>query len=180
MKGLFLAIVVLSSLCWGSDVFNVGLRVNLEYSDLNSHCRLSSLVEPFRLGAEVQNGRVTRAQITKKSRFLEPLVYELNEQELSGLDYREEDNLFWIKQLYVSPELLRKFLFAGKGFGSDSCIPPEALNAVPLPAVLFDFGVDSVGYLLPALISSQEVILRDKFEGTTPFRIRISLTQDRR
>ena len=92
----------------------------------------------------------------------------------------EENNLFWIRRFYVSPQLLRTFLFAGKGFASDSCIPPADFETIPLDGILFDFGVDSVGYLLPHLISSEEVIFRGKLESSKPFRIRISLTQDRR
>lgn len=180
MNKVFVLCFFFSSLGLGADVFNLGLRVNLEYSDLNTHCRLSALVEPFRLAAEVEEGRVLKAQLSKRSRFLEPFTYELSEEESAGLEFREESNLFWIRRFYVSPQLLRTFLFAGKGFASDSCIPPADFETIPLDGILFDFGVDSVDYLLPHLISSEEVILRGKLESSKPFRIRISLTQDRR
>lgn len=170
---------------WGSAVFsaqvvNLGLRVNLEYTDFEHHCKLSALVQPYRLSAELKNGKPVRSQLTLPSRFLPPVSYELNPVELEQLQILEENQLVWAKQLYASPELLRQLIYTGKGFASDACLPPQGIRSLSEEGVLFDFGVDSVGYLLPAMIHSQEVILEGETESFRPYRIRLSLTLDRR
>lgn len=180
MKKVFVFLLGLGLPAFSSDVFNVGLRVNLEYSDLYNHCKLSALVEPYRLSAELNEGKVTRALLRKSARFQTEKTIELTEAENQSLEIREEANQMWIKQLFVSPELLKALLFSGEGFGSDTCVPPAGIDTVFPEQVTFDFGVESVGYLLPHLITSQEVILRGKTQENTSFRIRLSLTQDRR
>jgi len=164
---------------WATDVFSVGLRVNLEYSDLEHHCKLSALVEPHRLSLEILNGKVVRGKVTQGSRFSPVRSLDLTSDEREALEFREEENLFWIKSLRVSPPLLRKLVFSGKGFGQDTCIPPQGIATISPDSVTFDFGVESVGYLLPHLIHSNEVILRGQTSQGEPYRIKMSLTQDR-
>lgn len=164
---------------WATDVFSVGLRVNLEYSDLDHHCKLSALVEPHRLSLEILNGKVVRGKVTQGSRFSPSRSLDLTSDEREAIEFREEENLFWIKSLRVSPPLLRKLIFSGRGFGHDTCIPPHGIATIVPDSVIFDFGLESVGYLLPHLINSNEVTLRGQTLQGSPYRIELSLTQVR-
>ncbi|NBX83032.1 hypothetical protein EBQ90_08090 [bacterium] len=180
MMKLVFVVLLSGSPLLATQVFNVGLRIGLEYTDFDHHCRLSALVEPYRLSAELKAGKVVRAKLTLPSRFLPPVTYELNGLELERLEILEESTMVWIKQLYASPALLKQLLYTGRGFGSDACLPPRGVSSLPEEGVVFDFGVDSVGYLLPHMIHSQEVNLEGNTESLRPYRILLRLTQDRR
>jgi len=165
---------------FGADVFNVGLQVRFEYSDLDSHCKLSALVMPYRLGAELEEGRVVRTRISRSLPGRETLTYDLNEDELRGVEIREEAGLMWLKSLSVSEEMLKLFIYAGEGFRSDTCVPPRGISSMNPNSALFDFGVEEVGYLLPAFFSSNEVIIKGQTQASNPYQINLSLVQDRR
>ncbi|NBX76906.1 MAG: hypothetical protein EBQ92_10165 [Proteobacteria bacterium] len=176
----YLLALLFSVSALGTDVLNVGIRVNLEYSDLNSHCKLSALNEPFRLAVQIKDGGVVRARLKKENRFGTPIIRDFREEELRGIEVIEEAGLMWIKEMVLSAETLNLFLFAGEGFGKDSCVPPQEVKRAQLNRVHFDFGVDSVGYLLPHLLNSNEEALRGESPEGNPFQIKLSLTQDRR
>jgi len=180
MLRILLVSVFSSVLAAGTDAINVGLRVNLEYSDMNHHCKLSALVEPYRLAVEMREGELLRAQIKRSSRFKPEVRIELDDEELAGMEARSESDLFWLKKLWVSPRLLEQLIFSGEGFGSDSCFPPDGMRDISPHSFQLDFGVESVGYLLPHLIHSDEVVIRGRTNQSEPFTIRLSLTQDRR
>ncbi len=165
---------------FGADILNVGLQARFEYSDLFSHCKLSALVEPFRLGAELEEGRVVRARISRNTPGKKPMAYELSEEELQGLEILEEAGLKWVKGLSVNSEILKLFIYAGEGFGRDACVPPKGISSLNPSTALFDFGVEEVGYLLPHLISSNEVILKGQTQASNSYQIKLSLVQDRR
>ncbi len=164
----------------GADLLNVGLQVNLEYSDLDYHCKLSALNQPFRLAVEIRDREVVRARLKKESWFGSSLTRDLSEDEVGNFQVLEEAGLMWFKKVYLSSETVNLLLFAGEGFGKDSCIPPQGIREAMSEPILFDFGIDSVGHLLPHLIHSNEVVLRGVTQEGNPFRIKLSLTQDRR
>jgi|688.fasta_scaffold307704_2 hypothetical protein len=177
---LFLVSLLFSLGAFGSEVLNVGLRVNLEYSDLDYHCKLSALNEPFRLAVQIREGEVVRARLKKESRFGSSFTRDLSENEMRSIEVLQEAGLMWIKKLSLDPETLNLFLFAGEGFGKDTCVPPQEVRKATADTVLFDFGIDSVDYLLPHFFNSNEVILRGEIPETGVYRIKLSLTQDRR
>jgi len=176
-KILFLFLV--AAPIWGMDVINVGLRVSLEYSDLDHHCRLSSLIQPWRLAAEMEDGKVVRARLKKTPIFSAPSTYDLTQGELEGLRIIEEKGYVWVKTFSVSPEMLRALILTGEGSSRDACVPPHGIATVEPDSILFDFGIESVGYLLPTLINSQEVIIRGQTEISERYRVKLSLTQVR-
>jgi hypothetical protein len=176
----FLLALLCSVSALGTDVLNVGIRVNLEYSDLNSHCKLSALSEPFRLAVLIKDGRVEQARLKKESRFSTSISHDLSAEELEGLQVRQEADLMWIKQLVLSSTTLKLFLYAGEGLGKDSCVPPRNMEIEKHGLIYFDFGVESVDYLLPHLLNSNEEVFRGESLEGNPFRIKLSLTQDRR
>lgn len=180
MMKLIVSLLLSGSSLYATQVINIGLRIGLEYTDFDHHCRLSALVEPYRLSAELEEGKVVRAKLTLPSRFLPPVTYEFDGLELERLEILEEGSLVWIKQLFASPALLKQLVYTGRGFSSDACVPPQELSSLPEEGVVFDFGVESVGYLLPHLIHSQEVRLEGNTESLRPYRILLTLTQDRR
>jgi len=177
---LFLVSLFFSLSAFGSEVLNVGLRVNLEYSDLDKHCKLSALNEAFRLAVQIREGEVIRGRLKKESRFGSSFTRDLSENEMRSIEVLQEAGLMWIKKLSLDPETLNLFLFAGEGFGKDTCVPPQDIRKATTDTILFDFGIDSVDYLLPHLINSNEVILRGEIPETGAYRIKLSLTQDRR
>jgi len=176
-KILFLFLI--AAPIWALDVINVGLRVNLEYSDLDNHCTLSSLIQPWRLAAEIEDGKVIRARLKKTPTFLPPSTYDLSPREIEGLKIIEEKGHVWVKTFFVSPEILRALLLTGEGSSRDACVPPQGIATVEPETVLFDFGIESVGHLLPTLIDSEELIIRGQTENSERYRVKLSLTQVR-
>jgi hypothetical protein len=129
---------------------------------------------------EINNGELLRGKLKKSSRFNPELSFDLTKEELEGVEVRQEAGLFWIRKIGISPRILKQLLVSGEGFGSDTCLPLQGVSEVIPDSIVFDFGVESVGYLLPHLIHSNEVFLRGKTESMQPFLIKLSLTQDRR
>lgn len=179
MKSVVISFLVAAS-SFGTEVFNVGMQARVEYADLFSHCKLSALVEPYRFAAEVEEGRVIRARLSRKVPDGESISYEFNEEELYRIEIREEGNLKWLKVLPLSSEILSLLIYSGKGFGADACVPPSGIASLVPSSNYFDFGVEEVGYLLPHLISSNEIIVKGKTHAANPYQIKLSLVQDRR
>lgn len=177
---LFLILILFGKQLLASELFTVGLQVKFEYSDLHSHCRLSALVEPYRLAAEIENGQVVRARLFKKGPHLSPTDYDFTKEELRGLEIREEAGLMWLKSLRASSEMLQILIQTGAGLGSHTCVPPQEIAREVLESSHFDFGITEVGYLLPHLINSNELVFHGRNNFVGPFRIKLSLVQDRR
>jgi hypothetical protein len=131
------------------------------------------------LAVEVQDGKVMRGKVTKSSPFGPTTSLDLNLDEGQAIEIREEDDFFWIKSLSVSRPLLESFIFSGQGFGRDACVPPQGISFMGPDSVTFDFGVESVTFVLPHLIYSNEVVIRGQTLNGNPYRIKMSLTQDR-
>lgn len=162
-----------------SDIVNVGLRVNLEYADLDDHCKLSALIQPWRLAVEIRDGKVVRGKLKKTPALAPPFTYELTSEELNGLEIREEREQVWIKTLVASPELLRLLIYTGEGHSRDACVPPRGIANLSPEKLVFDFGIESVGHLLPTLLDSQEAFVRGETHTAGSYRIKLSLVQVR-
>lgn len=169
-----------SQTVWGGDLLNVGLRVDMKYESFGESCHLRSLFRHYDLSLEVINSHVNRGQLTKLGHFGPTEHTRLNDHETASFDIRSEAGLSWIKAFSASPSLMRKLMNTSTGLGkSDFCLPPQDLIFDDLGDTVFDFGVEAVNYLLPHLIHSQPVILRGHKPNGDPFRIQITLTQDR-
>ena len=183
MRYLILGLV--SPLFWSaqaaasSHLFNVGIRVDLKYEAFGEACHLRSLFRHFNLSAEIKNDVMTRAMVTKLNQHGPTLRKDLTHEEMSELAIKTEQGLSWIRSMVVSHDLLRTFIQTGVGLSKDSCQPPEDLVYATLDPVYVDFEVDSVGYLLPSLIHSKPLIIQGHKANGDPFRIQLSLTQDR-
>lgn len=169
-----------SQTVWGGDLLNVGLRVDMKYEAFGESCHLRSLFRHYDLSLEIINNHVNRGQLTKLNHFGPTEQTPLDEQETASFDVRSEAGLSWVKAFSASPSLMHKLMNTAKGLGrGDSCHPPRDLIFNDLGNTSFDFGVETINHLLPHLIHSQPVILRGHKQNGDPFRIQLTLTQDR-
>lgn len=163
-----------------AEFLNVGLRVNMKYESFGEACQLRELFRHYEISLESDNRHVTRAQIKKINVFGQDEVVKLNELETGSFDVRTDKNLSWIKSFSASPNLVKKLLNTADGLGaSDSCKPPQDLTYDDFESIYFDFGIEEVGDLLPHFIYSKPAILRGQKSNGDPFRIELTLTQDR-
>jgi len=161
------------------ELFNVGLRVDLKYHSFGESCRLHALFKHYNLYAELTDGRVTRAQLQKINIHGPSTTHNVSENEAQLLDIRTDQNLSWVKSMFISHELLQLIHQTGNGLAKDACTPPKDL-VLDVPGDLeFDFQVEEVGYLLPHFINSKPVIVKGHKTNGDPIRIELTLTQDR-
>jgi hypothetical protein len=179
LKYVLLILASMSQTAAAGEFFNVGLRVDLKYESFGESCRLHPLFRHYNLSAEVTDGRVVRAQIAKVKNLVTQNTHPLSDDEMQGLDVRHEKEQSWAKSLVIGPDLLREIILTGDGLSFDDCIPPRDLIFADESPVVFDFGVEEVGYLLSALINSKPVKIRGTKQNGDPFLITLSLTQDR-
>lgn len=175
LSGFFL----FSSSLLAGEFFNVGLRVDLKYESFGEACHLRALYRHYNLSAELVEGRVTRAQLQPVNTRSASKVRALSQDELQSLDIRTEQNLSWVKSLSFSPELLKFFYQTGHSLAKDDCRPPLDLVIDIQGETQFDFQVEEVGYLLPHFIHSKPVIIRGHKSNGEPFKMELTLTQDR-
>jgi hypothetical protein len=163
-----------------AEFLNVGLRINLKYESFGESCQLRDLFRHYDISLESDDRHVTRAQIKKINVFGQDEVIKLNELETASFDVRTDKNLSWIKSFSASPNLVKKLLTTADGLGaSDSCKPPQDLTYDEFESIYFDFGIEEVGHLLPHFIYSKPVMLWGHKSNGDPFRIELTLTQDR-
>lgn len=180
LKKLIFSSLFFSQTVWGGDLLNVGLRVDMKYESFGESCHLRGLFRHYDLSLEIINNHVSRGQLTKLNHFGPTEQIPMDEQETASFDVRSEAGLSWIKAFSASPSLMHKLMSTAKGLGkSDSCQPPRDLIFEDLGVTAFDFGVEKIDHLLPHLIYSQTVILRGHKPNGDPFRIQLTLTQDR-
>ncbi len=175
LTGFFLFASSLSA----GEFFNVGIRVDLKYESFGEACRLHALFRHYNLSAELADGHVKRAQLQSINTHTPPSVRALSENELQSLDIRSEQNLSWVKSVSFSPELLKVLYQTGHSLSKDECRPPLDLVIDVGGDTHFDFQVEEVGYLLPHLIHSKPVIIRGHKANGEPFKMELTLTQDR-
>lgn len=180
MKKVWLLVGMLCFQSYAVEILNVGIRVNLEYSDLDTHCRLSQVLEHYRFSAELENETVITAQLKKQSPSGHSIAYKFSESELRQIEVRKDKGLTWLKKLPAASDLIAILFKTGEGFGRDSCVPPQEVATFYPNSFDYDFGVEEVGYLLPTLIHSDEVTFRGQNVKNQNYQIRMSLTQDRR
>lgn len=177
--GLLSGFFLFSSSVLASEFFNVGLRVDLKHESFGESCHLRALFRHHNLSAELVDGQVTRAQLQSVTTRTPSLIHPLSQSEKSSIDIRSEKNLSWIKSLFVTPETLKVFYQTGYQLAKDACRPPLDL-VIDVPGEThFDFQVEEVGYLLPHLIHSKPVIIRGHKANGEPFKMELTLTQDR-
>jgi hypothetical protein len=177
--GLLSGFFLFSSSLLASEFFNVGLRVDLKYASFGEACRLHALSRHYNLSAELVDGQVKRAQLQSVSTRAPSTVRALSLNELQYLDIRSEQNISWVKSLSFSPEILRVLYQTGHSLSKDDCRPPLDLVIDIGSETQFDFQVEEVGYLLPHLIHSKPVIIRGHKANGEPFKMELTLTQDR-
>jgi len=175
-----IGVLLFSQASTAAEFLNVGLRVNLKYESFGESCQLRELFRHYDISLESDDRHVRRAQIKKINVFGPEQVLKLNELETASFDVRTDKNLSWIKSFSASPELVRKLLNTADGLGkSDSCKPPQDLTYDDFESIYFDFGIEEVGDLLPHFIYSKPISLRGHKSNGDPFRIELTLTQDR-
>ena len=59
------------------------------------------------------------------------------------------------------------------------CVPPEDLEDLKSNNTIVDFGVSSVGYLLPRMLNSNQSLIVGRTSKKDPYQIRLSFTQVR-
>lgn len=177
--GVLSGFLFFSSSLLAGEFFNVGLRVDLKYESFGEACRLHALSRHYNLSAELVDGQVKRAQLQSVGTRTPSTVHALSQNELQSFDIRSEQNLSWVKSLSFSPEILRVLYQTGHSLSKDDCRPPLDLVIDVGSETHFDFQVEEVGYLLPHLIHSKPVTIRGHKANGEPFKMILTLTQDR-
>jgi hypothetical protein len=177
---IFLVLLFLPQNLFAADLLNVGLRVDMRYETFGEACHLRGLFRHYDLSMEIKNNEVSRAKLTKLNTFGPSIAHSINKQDAATFDVRTEGGLSWIKSFSASPEIITKLINTAEGLGKeDSCQPPTDFISDNLQPVYFDFDVEEVSYLLPHLINSKPVVLQGHGANAEPFRIVITLIQDR-
>ena len=177
--GLLSGFFLFSSSLLASEFFNVGLRVDVKYESFGEGCHLRALYRHYNLSAELVDGQIKRAQLQSTNTRTPSTIRPLSQNELQSLDIRSEQNLSWVKSLSFSPEILKVLYQTGHSLSKDECRPPLDLVIDVGNETQFDFQVEEVGYLLPHLIHSKPVIIRGHKANGEPFKMELTLTQDR-
>lgn len=147
----------------------IELRVNLEYIDSKRHCKRSAIEPPFTLIVKIQNSIPISAYLNG---------YRFNQQELNGLEIITELDFAWLKQLTLYTNIFNMLVFTGKEGSYPTCVPPKDI-VFDLKNPIIDFGVTSVGYLLPKMINSDTHFIHGKNKEKEDCQIKLSLLQIR-
>ena len=154
---------------------NVKLRVSIEYSDIDYYCKSSAISVPFVFTIELDDNNKAIRGILKKDKYKS---YSLEQKELENIQIISENNLAWIKSIKLSDGLLKLFAYNDSHLKS-MCSPPEDLKDLNSNEALIDFGVSSIGYLLPQILNSNQIIVYGKNSKNESYQIKLSLTQIR-
>lgn len=156
-------------------ILTTKLRVTIEYSDLEYYCKSSAISTPFVFALEVNDkNKAVRGSLRKDRNPL----YSLKKEELDNIQIISESNVAWVKSLLLSDDLLRLFIYNDSNY-RNMCSPPENLPELKTDNYVIDFGVSSVGYLLPGMLPSNQLKIHGRTAKENLYQIKLSLTQIR-
>lgn len=156
-------------------ILTTKLRVSVEYSDIEYYCKSSAISKPFVFALEVNDqNKAVRGSLRKDRNPL----YSLKKEELDNIHIILESNVAWIKSLLLSDNLLRLFIYNDANY-RNMCSPPENLPELKADDYLIDFGVSSIGYLLPGMLPSNQLRISGITSKENLYQIKLSLTQIR-
>lgn len=156
-------------------ILTTKLRVSIEYSDIEYYCKSSAISKPFVFTLEVNDqNKAVRGSLRKDRNPL----YSLKKEELDNIHIISESNIAWIKSLLLSDDLLRLFIYNDSNY-RNMCSPPENLPDLKTDDYLIDFGVSSIGYLLPGMLPSNQLKISGITSKENLYQIKLSMTQIR-
>ena len=154
-------------------LLTIKLRVSIEYSDIEYYCKSSAISTPLILTMELDDkNKIVRASLKKNK----DKTYILESDELDNINILSEAGLSWIKSIVLSDNLLRFMVYADSHLTS-MCSPPENLEDLKAHNIVIDFGVSSIGYLLPYMMTSNTVSINGQNSKNNWYQINLALTQ---
>lgn len=156
------------------SILTVQLRVIVEYSDIEYYCKSSAISTPFIFTLEIENNKAIRGSLKKDGNPL----YRLDPRELENIRIISDSGLSWIKSMILSDDMLRLFIY-GDSNHRNMCAPPENLDDLKSNTILVDFGVSSVGDLLPKMLNSNQPVITGQTSKKDPYQIKLSFAQIR-
>lgn len=156
-------------------LLTVKLRVSIEYSDIEYYCKSSAISTPLILTLELDN---KNRAVTGSLRKDKSKIYNLRLSELNKIKVLSENEWLWIKNIKLSNDLLRFLVYNDENY-RNMCTPPENLTNLGSGDYSIDFGVSSVGYLLPTMLNSNEIVMTGNNSKNNLYQIKLSLIQIR-
>lgn len=112
------------------DILTIGLEPRFKYRDFDYSCDFTPFSPVFFLTAEVDSGKIIRANMRKNYYSSASQTIVLEPEELAGIElFQSPSQEIWLKNFTVSERVLRMFFHGGQNSGFGSCFPPSELTA---------------------------------------------------
>lgn len=174
---ILLLVFFLSTLGFSKDILSVNLSTDFTYSDLDSSCHLYPLGKKFTLAAELEGGEILNAKLRRPLMDKTVVIIELNEEEMGGIEFQNNNGYFILTRLAASPRIL-SMLFQGGSEEINKCVPAEELISTSPSNFVFEFTAPSPDEKLPIKTHSNKAIFNGTTKSGKTYRIELILNQE--
>ncbi|MBI4405178.1 MAG: hypothetical protein HY537_13535 [Deltaproteobacteria bacterium] len=145
MRTLFISLLALTcSLASAAEIVWLRLASEFLYEDISVHCKADSFLNETFFSAEVENGVVVKAALSKASYATPSGNIVFNEQEVKTVElYKDSFGRYWLKNLSLTGRLATWSL---SHFSIYSCQIPKPLKSTIEPdPIVFTFDTQGLG-----------------------------------